>query len=104
MFYLYFILGLRWRIEKEEVRKLHEVQFALLQRAASLVCRGGVVVYSTCSIEPDENDNVVRRFLAYWDKHAPGKWALEYSRQVSPLTDAIDGAFVAKLRRNMSAA
>jgi 16S rRNA C967 or C1407 C5-methylase (RsmB/RsmF family) len=56
-------------------------------------------LHSTCSIEPDENENVVRRFLKAREKSAPGSWALEYSRQASPLTDGTDGAFVARLRR-----
>jgi len=36
---------LRWRLQKEEIAALHEVQFALLERAAGLVREGGVVVY-----------------------------------------------------------
>ena len=92
-------VDLRWRLRKEEIAALHEVQFGLLERAAGLVRPGGVVVYSTCSIEPDENEHVVRRFLKARDKCEPGAWELEYSRQASPLTDATDGAFVARLRR-----
>ena len=69
------------------------------QRAAQLVRQGGVVVYSTCSIEPNENEHVVRRFLKHANRREPSSWELEYSRQASPLTDATDGAFVARLRR-----
>lgn len=92
-------VDLRWRLRKEEIAALHEVQFSLLERAAGLVRAGGVVVYSTCSIEPDENEHVVRRFLKAREKSHPGSWVVEFSRQASPLTDATDGAFVARLRR-----
>ena len=92
-------VDLRWRLQQEEVQALHQVQFGLLQRAARLVKPGGVVVHSTCSIEPDENEHVVRRFLKMCNMQVPGSWELEYSRQASPLTDATDGAYVARLRR-----
>jgi 16S rRNA (cytosine967-C5)-methyltransferase len=39
------------------------VQLALLARAADLVVLGGVLVYAVCSIEPEETDDVVTRFL-----------------------------------------
>jgi len=92
-------VDLRWRLQKEDIAALHEVQFSLLQRAAKLVRSRGLLVYSTCSIEPDENQHVVRRFLKWSEREAPGSWQLEFSRQASPLTDDTDGAFVASLRR-----
>ncbi|MCS7337579.1 MAG: 16S rRNA (cytosine(967)-C(5))-methyltransferase RsmB, partial [Verrucomicrobiae bacterium] len=46
---------LRWRIKPEEIIRLQGVQLELLERAAPLVKSGGVLVYSTCSLEPEEN-------------------------------------------------
>jgi 16S rRNA (cytosine967-C5)-methyltransferase len=40
-----------------------ELQFALLMRAASVVDKGGSLVYSTCSLEHEENEAIVKRFL-----------------------------------------
>ncbi|MDZ7262778.1 MAG: 16S rRNA (cytosine(967)-C(5))-methyltransferase RsmB [candidate division KSB1 bacterium] len=55
---------LRWRRTPEDIQTLAELQFRLLNNAASLLLKGGVLVYSTCTLEPEENEAVVERFLA----------------------------------------
>jgi 16S rRNA (cytosine967-C5)-methyltransferase len=52
-----------------------------------------VLVYSTCSLEPEENSGVVKQFLA-----AHADFELETERQLLPFTDGVDGAYVAKLK------
>jgi 16S rRNA (cytosine967-C5)-methyltransferase len=54
---------IRWRRNEHELAALAEDQVRLLHRAASVVRPGGRLVYATCSSEPDENDDVVARFL-----------------------------------------
>jgi 16S rRNA (cytosine967-C5)-methyltransferase len=53
---------------------------------------GGVLVYSTCSLEPEENREVVQQFL----KEEPG-FELKSERELTPFADAVDGAFVARM-------
>jgi 16S rRNA (cytosine967-C5)-methyltransferase len=53
----------RWRIQPHEFTHLIRLQSTLLKTAISRVKPGGVVVYSTCSIDPDENGGVVRAVL-----------------------------------------
>jgi 16S rRNA (cytosine967-C5)-methyltransferase len=53
----------RWRITEEQVGELSVLQGRLLAAAARLVRPGGAVVYSTCTILPEENEDVVRGFL-----------------------------------------
>jgi 16S rRNA (cytosine967-C5)-methyltransferase len=53
----------RWKLQPEELAELIELQFKLLKKALSLVRPGGRVVYSTCSIEPDENDLQIERII-----------------------------------------
>ena len=55
---------IRWRVAEADLPALAATQLALLRRTASLVRRGGALVYSTCSSEPDENQQVVAAFLA----------------------------------------
>ncbi len=55
---------LRWRKTEDEVEKLPALQKAILEAAASLVRPGGTIVYSTCTTEPEENDEVVLWFLS----------------------------------------
>ncbi len=53
----------RWRLQPHEFQHLIRLQTTLLKTALSRVKPGGVVVYSTCSIDPDENGGVVRAVL-----------------------------------------
>ncbi|HEV2695047.1 MAG TPA: 16S rRNA (cytosine(967)-C(5))-methyltransferase RsmB [Verrucomicrobiae bacterium] len=87
-------VDLRWRIQSAEIERLRRTQLELLGKAAPLLKPGGLLVYSTCSLEPEENSDVVKQFLA-----ANGQFKLEAERQLLPFDDGVDGAYVAKLRR-----
>ncbi len=54
----------RWRVKPGSFERLENVQSSLLRQGLDLTCPGGVCVYSTCSIEPEENGERVRRVLA----------------------------------------
>lgn len=54
----------KWKREKEDLIRLAEAQERILNHAATLVKAGGILVYSTCTIEPEENVEIIRRFLA----------------------------------------
>ncbi|MEO7299158.1 MAG: SAM-dependent methyltransferase, partial [Verrucomicrobiota bacterium] len=86
-------VDLRWRIEPSEIARLRQEQLDLLRRAAPRLKPGGILVYSTCSLEPEENQEVVERFL---EEHKQFK--LENQRELLPFADNVDGAFVAKLK------
>ena len=85
-------VDLRWRIQPDEIERLRATQLDLLQKAAARLKPGGVLVYSTCSLEPEENSDLVKAFLAT----QPG-FKLERERQLLPFTDGVDGAYVARL-------
>lgn len=55
---------LRWKRTQDEIEQIGRVQRVLLDAAADLVKPGGMLVYSTCSIEPEENEGQVVAFLA----------------------------------------
>jgi 16S rRNA (cytosine967-C5)-methyltransferase len=55
---------LKWSRRPEDLSRFAETQVAMLEQAASVVRATGALVYATCSSEPDENEDVVRRFLA----------------------------------------
>jgi 16S rRNA (cytosine967-C5)-methyltransferase len=87
-------VDLRWRIQPEEIERLRAAQLNLLQQAATQVKPGGILVYSTCSLEPEENQKVVKQFLG---DHADFK--LESERELLPFVDGVDGAYVARMKR-----
>lgn len=87
-------VDLRWRIRAEEINRLHDTQLNLLRQAAEHLRPGGTVVYSTCSLEPEENQEVVREFV----RTNPG-FRLESQRELLPFADATDGAFVARMTK-----
>lgn len=53
----------RWRVRPEDVARLAEVQRAILRRASECLRPGGALVYSTCTLMPEENEAVVTAFL-----------------------------------------
>ena len=54
---------IRWNRKVEDLQRYQAEQLALLQTAARLLEPGGVLVYITCSTEPEENEQVVEKFL-----------------------------------------
>jgi 16S rRNA (cytosine967-C5)-methyltransferase len=85
---------LRWRIRPQEIKRLRNVQLGLLAQAAALLKPAGTLVYSTCSMEPEENAHMVNEFLA---SHPSFK--CETERELLPFRDSVDGAYVARIRR-----
>jgi len=84
---------LRHRLAKLDLPPLLALQARLLRQAADLVRPGGRVVYSTCSIEPAENEDQVRAFLA----GRPGA-TLEEERSRLPRRGGGDGGYMARIR------
>jgi 16S rRNA (cytosine967-C5)-methyltransferase len=87
-------VDLRWRIQPAELERLADVQGSLLAKGAALVQPGGCLVYSTCSLEPEENTRQIGRFL-----EKDSAFALEDEVTVSPWEDHVDGAYAASLKR-----
>ncbi len=87
-------LDLRWRIRPGEIRRLRATQRELLLQAAGLLKPGGTLVYSTCSLEPEENGEVVHEFLG-----AHPEFKLERTRELLPFVEGVDGSYVARMAR-----
>lgn len=87
-------VDLRWRIRPEEIERLRTAQLDLLRSAAKQLKPGGTLVYSTCSLETEENADVVKEILAMEAGLRLGR-----ERELSPFKDGVDGAFTARLIR-----
>ncbi len=98
----------RWRVTPEALGSLARLQAELLDRTAALVPPEGLLVYSTCSLEPEENRAQVQRFLAghpQFDREPtravpPELLSPEGDLMVLPHQHGMDGAFGARLRRS----
>jgi 16S rRNA (cytosine967-C5)-methyltransferase len=55
---------IKWRLQPQDLTELHALQFQILQAAMEHVAIGGELLYSTCSLEPEENEHVVEQALA----------------------------------------
>jgi 16S rRNA (cytosine967-C5)-methyltransferase len=97
----------RWRVSWAALRKLARLQEELLDGAAAVVAPGGLLVYATCSLEPEENQGQVERFLARHPEfqREPGEnvpkelLSPEGDLMILPQRHGIDGAYAARLRR-----
>jgi 16S rRNA (cytosine967-C5)-methyltransferase len=85
---------IRWRRSPDDLARFAAVQRDLLLRAGNLVQPGGTLVYSTCSSEPEENEDVVAAFL----KVSPD-YQQERTHQTWPFRDGLEAFFGAVLRR-----
>ncbi len=99
---------IKWKKDLFDLRKMNDLQMKLLSKAATMLKIDGILVYSTCSIEPEENFGIIKKFL---DEHPNFKLADAAERfpnevvdengciQTLPHIHQMDGAFAAKLVR-----
>jgi len=83
-----------WRYSERQLQELNQIQMSILEHAATLVKTGGKLVYSTCSIEPVENGNMVADFL-----RSHSLFTLIKQRQCYP-NPYYDGAYAAVMQKN----
>ncbi len=101
-------VDLRWRIREEEIGELAALQRELLDSGSALVKKGGVLVYSTCTIEPEENEETVLEFLELHPDFSIEDGESFIPREVVdgsgwlrtlPHVHGLDGGFAARLRK-----
>lgn len=97
----------RWKKSPEDVKTLPPLQRAILASAAEAVKKGGILVYSTCTMEECENAAIVENFLRTHTDFVleetggflPVQKTTEHMVQIMPETDGPDGFFIARMRR-----
>jgi 16S rRNA (cytosine967-C5)-methyltransferase len=99
----------RWRLKTSDLAVMASLQREILRAASAVVPPGGLLVYSTCSLETEENDAQVERFLGehqHWQLEPPPAGSVPASvldagrLRVLPQKHGTDGAFAARLRRS----
>lgn len=97
---------IRWRISPADIEDLADRQHRILLQAARQVKPGGRVIYSTCSVEPEENEHVINKFIDQTADFAPLVLRVDPSLVTSsgaarlwPHRDGSDGFFMAVFQR-----
>jgi 16S rRNA (cytosine967-C5)-methyltransferase len=99
---------IKWKKDLLDLNRMAEPQLKYIKKAASLVKPGGCFVYSTCSIEPEENSEIVKIFLennsSFRLVSAKGSFPDELLDELGciqtfPHIHKMDGAFAAKFER-----
>lgn len=86
-------VDVRWRLRPADMTELTKLQRQIVENALPCLKPGGRLVYSTCSIEAEENEDLIAAVLAdHPELHLAG------TRQALPQRDGTDGAFAACLR------
>ncbi len=87
-------VDVRWRLSKSELKRLTELQAKILENASESVKKGGRLVYSTCSIDEEEDTNLIHRFL---ENHP--EFTLKSEKLILPFEEKTDGAYASLLIR-----
>ncbi|MDB6139887.1 MAG: rRNA ((967)-C(5))-methyltransferase [Verrucomicrobiaceae bacterium] len=85
-------VDVRWRLKLEEFKQVAALQLQLIKAVMPVLKPGGTLVYSTCSLDAEENEQVVQKALAEFPS-----LRLEETKQVLPQRDGFDGAYTARL-------
>jgi 16S rRNA (cytosine967-C5)-methyltransferase len=85
-------VDVRWRLQPKDLTRMPDEQFEITRSAISLLKPGGVLVYSTCSLQPEENERLVERLLNQFPR-----MRLAEEEFCLPFRDNFDGAFAARL-------
>lgn len=98
---------IRYSLQPEDIASLQKKQRDILTNASKLVKNGGDLYYSTCSLESDENEEVIRQFteenrdFSIADLDIPEKYlTMRRFGRTFPDRDNMDGFFIARLRRS----
>ncbi|NJK35379.1 MAG: 16S rRNA (cytosine(967)-C(5))-methyltransferase RsmB [Oscillatoriales cyanobacterium SM2_2_1] len=97
----------RWQQNPTKIAELVQVQRAILRHTAAWVKPGGYLVYATCTLNRQENGDMIGEFLADHPQWHPEllpqeyeSWAVPYGLEILPHRDRMDGFFMSKLRRD----
>ena len=88
-------VDVRWRLKPADFQRMHRRQIEIAHAVIPLLKPNGILVYSTCSLEQEENEHVVHHLI-----QTRSELKLEEERHFLPFRERFDGAFAARLRQS----
>lgn len=88
-------IDLKYRINLDSIKEIIELQKQILSTTFSLVKKGGYYVYSTCTINKDENEKMIKAFINNYPE-----FEIVFEKQILPQDYSSDGFYICKMRRN----
>ncbi len=99
---------IKWRLKENDIKRLAEVQMSILENTSKYLKPGGKIIYSTCSLESEENEDIINRFLEdrsdfkllVTNSLLPDRWVNLNGHMFSfPTITNTDGLFAAVLQK-----
>jgi 16S rRNA (cytosine967-C5)-methyltransferase len=88
-------IDVRWRLKPSDCARMHVRQIEIVRRVLPLLKPNGILIYSTCSLDREENEDVAQHLL-----ETTSILQLEEERRSFPFRENLDGAFAARFRRH----
>lgn len=84
---------------EDEIVRLPEIQYKILENCSRYIKPGGILVYSTCTLRKSENENITDQFVS---THPDFEYTEpDGKRTFFPFEDGIDGFYIAKIRKKV---
>jgi len=90
---------IKWQRKKEDLEEISKIQFKILNVCSKYLKTGGELVYSTCSILKNENENIIRKWLDVANVEKCNKYKIEYEEKILP-SEKSDGFYICKINKN----
>ena len=87
-------VDLKYKVEIENIDSIVNLQKEILDSSKKLLKKNGYLVYSTCTINNDENENQIKRFLSENED-----FIKVYEKKILPFENHCDGFYICKLQR-----
>ncbi len=89
---------IKWQRKKEDLEKIPEIQFEILNTCAQYLKVGGELVYSTCSILKCENEDIIKKWISNVESKKNCKYEIVEKLKILP-NISNDGFFICKIKR-----